>query len=146
MAKTDVSYAKSIDLKHNGHNTIINNESDKIDWSDPSTNILINVGKFCTYTDCKTLDFLPFNCKYCSNTFCLEHRTTTSHKCAKVVDNVITKSIKDQVDQLAKPKFVRCYNSKCDKLIENTMLNLMIAQCKKCGLNRCGNCRIYHKC
>ena len=33
----------------------------------------------CFY--CRQLDFLPFNCKYCNEEFCLNHRTVESHDC-----------------------------------------------------------------
>lgn len=41
------------------------------------------VGKHCQYEYCNQLDFLPFFCQSCSHTFCLDHRTETSHKCPK---------------------------------------------------------------
>jgi predicted nucleic acid binding AN1-type Zn finger protein len=41
------------------------------------------VGKHCEYDYCNQLDFLPFLCQSCRKTFCLDHRTETSHKCAK---------------------------------------------------------------
>ncbi|KHN96688.1 zinc finger protein [Metarhizium album ARSEF 1941] len=40
------------------------------------------VGKHCQYEYCNQLDFLPFLCQSCSKTFCLDHRTESSHKCA----------------------------------------------------------------
>lgn len=40
------------------------------------------VGKHCEYEYCNQLDFLPFYCQSCKKTFCLDHRTETSHKCA----------------------------------------------------------------
>ena len=39
------------------------------------------VGKHCEYEYCNQLDFLPFHCQSCKKTFCLDHRTETSHKC-----------------------------------------------------------------
>lgn len=40
------------------------------------------VGKHCEYEYCNQLDFLPFLCQSCKKTFCLDHRTESSHKCA----------------------------------------------------------------
>ncbi|KAL0930545.1 zinc finger protein [Colletotrichum truncatum] len=40
------------------------------------------VGKHCEYDYCNQLDFLPFFCQSCKKTFCLDHRSETSHKCA----------------------------------------------------------------
>ncbi|KAM0324934.1 hypothetical protein ACHAQA_007900 [Verticillium albo-atrum] len=40
------------------------------------------LGKHCEYDYCNQLDFLPFFCQSCKKTFCLDHRSETSHKCA----------------------------------------------------------------
>lgn len=40
------------------------------------------IGAHCQYTYCNQLDFLPFRCESCRGTFCLDHRTESSHKCA----------------------------------------------------------------
>lgn len=40
------------------------------------------IGKHCEYDYCNQLDFLPFFCQSCRKTFCLDHRSETSHKCA----------------------------------------------------------------
>ncbi|KAJ0346814.1 hypothetical protein COL154_005594 [Colletotrichum chrysophilum] len=39
------------------------------------------VGKHCEYDYCNQLDFLPFFCQSCKKTFCLDHRSESSHKC-----------------------------------------------------------------
>lgn len=39
------------------------------------------IGKHCEYTYCNQLDFLPFFCQSCAKTFCLDHRTESSHQC-----------------------------------------------------------------
>lgn len=41
-----------------------------------------NIGAHCQYTYCNQLDFLPFRCESCRGTYCLDHRTESSHKCA----------------------------------------------------------------
>jgi len=38
-----------------------------------------DLGKHCAY--CKQKDYLPFTCTFCSEAFCLKHRTQASHKC-----------------------------------------------------------------
>lgn len=40
------------------------------------------IGAHCQYTYCNQLDFLPFRCESCRGTYCLDHRTELSHKCA----------------------------------------------------------------
>ncbi|GAO14490.1 uncharacterized protein UV8b_04283 [Ustilaginoidea virens] len=39
------------------------------------------VGTHCQFDYCNQLDFLPFLCQSCTKTFCLDHRTETSHRC-----------------------------------------------------------------
>jgi predicted nucleic acid binding AN1-type Zn finger protein len=41
------------------------------------------IGKHCQFSYCNQLDFLPFRCESCKGTFCLDHRTETSHQCPK---------------------------------------------------------------
>jgi len=44
------------------------------------------LGKHCSESTCKQLDFLPFECSACKKVFCLEHRTFQSHNCSAVTD------------------------------------------------------------
>ena len=44
---------------------------------------LDSIGSHCQYTYCNQLDFLPFRCESCKGTYCLDHRTETSHKCPR---------------------------------------------------------------
>jgi predicted nucleic acid binding AN1-type Zn finger protein len=41
------------------------------------------IGKHCAYDACNQLDFLPFLCQSCQQPFCLDHRTESSHRCAR---------------------------------------------------------------
>jgi predicted nucleic acid binding AN1-type Zn finger protein len=43
---------------------------------------LTDIGRHCQLEYCNQLDFLPFFCQSCKKTFCLDHRTEDSHKCA----------------------------------------------------------------
>ena len=43
---------------------------------------LDSIGQRCEFAYCNQLDFLPFRCDSCHHTYCLDHRTETSHKCA----------------------------------------------------------------
>ncbi|XP_022966414.1 zinc finger AN1 and C2H2 domain-containing stress-associated protein 11-like [Cucurbita maxima] len=42
-----------------------------------------NLGKHCSFEDCKLIDFLPFTCDCCHQVFCLEHRSYNRHSCPK---------------------------------------------------------------
>ncbi|KAI9641770.1 hypothetical protein NHQ30_009627 [Ciborinia camelliae] len=41
------------------------------------------IGVHCQYEYCNQLDFLPFRCESCRGTFCLDHRTESSHHCSR---------------------------------------------------------------
>ena len=57
------------------------------------------IGKHCQYDYCNHLDFLPFFCQSCSETFCLDHRSETAHKCS----NAGAWAERKRVAQLSKP-------------------------------------------
>lgn len=42
-----------------------------------------DLGKHCSLSDCKQLDFLPFTCDRCNQVYCLEHRGYIKHHCTK---------------------------------------------------------------
>ncbi|KAF1813175.1 hypothetical protein P152DRAFT_307794 [Eremomyces bilateralis CBS 781.70] len=39
------------------------------------------IGAHCQMAFCHQLDFLPFRCESCKGTFCLDHRTESTHSC-----------------------------------------------------------------
>ncbi|OCT63372.1 AN1-type zinc finger protein 2A [Xenopus laevis] len=41
-----------------------------------------DLGKHCSETTCKQLDFLPLKCDACEQIFCKDHITYTQHKCS----------------------------------------------------------------
>lgn len=42
-----------------------------------------DLGTHCQFSDCRQLDFLPFQCDACRQIFCVEHRSYKSHDCPK---------------------------------------------------------------
>lgn len=44
---------------------------------------LMSIGQHCAVPHCGQVDFLPFKCDCCNQTFCLEHRTYEAHQCPK---------------------------------------------------------------
>jgi len=40
-----------------------------------------DLGKHCSWSLCRQLDFLPFTCAYCHKAFCLDHRLPGEHEC-----------------------------------------------------------------
>eukprot|EP01113_Clastostelium_recurvatum_P045299 TRINITY_DN7767_c0_g1_i1.p1 TRINITY_DN7767_c0_g1~~TRINITY_DN7767_c0_g1_i1.p1 ORF type:complete len:183 (-),score=3.69 TRINITY_DN7767_c0_g1_i1:41-517(-) len=49
------------------------------------------LGKQCSYPLCRQLDFLPFTCDDCKDSFCLEHRRPGDHECASAQAHEPTK-------------------------------------------------------
>ena len=52
---------------------------------------LLNLGRHCSAPDCHQLDFLPFQCKHCSATFCKEHFNADLHSCERQPSGDISK-------------------------------------------------------
>ena len=42
------------------------------------------LGRHCALESCHRLDWLPFQCDHCHESFCLDHRSAASHSCASV--------------------------------------------------------------
>jgi len=42
---------------------------------------LLSVGQQCSESSCLLVDFLPFKCHHCSNSFCGEHFLVAAHRC-----------------------------------------------------------------
>jgi predicted nucleic acid binding AN1-type Zn finger protein len=48
---------------------------------DAATADLMSLGRHCSVASCKQIDFLPFSCDACGQSYCLEHRTYAAHAC-----------------------------------------------------------------
>ncbi|KAF5382737.1 hypothetical protein D9615_002871 [Tricholomella constricta] len=44
---------------------------------------LLAVGKQCSHPSCLLVDFLPFKCQHCEDSFCQEHFKVEGHSCSK---------------------------------------------------------------
>jgi len=44
---------------------------------------LLSIGKQCSASSCILVDYLPFKCQHCEQSFCGEHFKVESHKCPK---------------------------------------------------------------
>ncbi|KAL0579135.1 hypothetical protein V5O48_002867 [Marasmius crinis-equi] len=42
---------------------------------------LLSIGKQCTHASCNLVDFLPFKCQHCKQSFCQEHFKVEDHSC-----------------------------------------------------------------
>ncbi|TFK61388.1 hypothetical protein BDN72DRAFT_778250 [Pluteus cervinus] len=42
---------------------------------------LLAIGKQCSHSSCLLVDFLPFKCQHCEESFCQEHFMVSAHRC-----------------------------------------------------------------
>ena len=42
---------------------------------------LLSIGKQCSEATCSMVDFLPFKCQHCQQSFCQEHFKVDAHRC-----------------------------------------------------------------
>ncbi|KAB8218173.1 hypothetical protein BDV33DRAFT_176078 [Aspergillus novoparasiticus] len=98
---------------------------------------LESIGRHCQFEYCNQLDFLPFRCESCRGTFCLDHRTETSHKCPKAGEWARRRNAQNASPGTSLPtQKPTIYNSdQCAHLDCKTLINTM----KDPGV-RCPNC------
>ena len=81
---------------------------------------LPNLGQQCTKSDCKQLDFLPFECANCSLIFCKQHFGPESHDCEKRPNNTVTVKKRNEdvymcsVDGCSKTELAPIRCSRCE--------------------------------
>jgi AN1-type zinc finger protein 1 len=78
------------------------------------------LGKHCTI--CKVIDYLPFTCEHCQETYCVDHRTVKDHECKKYVE--VKKESKQIVEKLHSCKIKNCEEAS-------------LSNCKKCKNRYC---------
>ncbi len=44
---------------------------------------MLPIGRQCSHSSCLLVDFLPFKCQHCTNSFCADHFKPESHSCSK---------------------------------------------------------------
>jgi len=124
------------------------------------------IGSHCDIKSCRQLDFLPFECSHCHGTFCLDHRSLTSHKCAMPSDSralicalcnqpvsalptqdpnaamIVHQDNGCQSAEAKRRRESRCSFNGCKKV------SLIPFTCSKCRSNFCTTHRIYedHNC
>ncbi|CAF9917208.1 MAG: hypothetical protein GOMPHAMPRED_001182 [Gomphillus americanus] len=104
------------------------------------------IGAHCHYTYCNQLDFLPFRCESCKQTYCLDHRTETAHICpkagswaaAKRASNISTSNNNNNTPLPQKPTLStarQCSHPQCKTFI-NTSTTIGVA-CQTCNRTYC---------
>ncbi|GJN34091.1 hypothetical protein PR202_gb22730 [Eleusine coracana subsp. coracana] len=114
-----------------------------------------DLGAHCDDPDCNQLDFLPFVCDGCGNTFCAEHRTYKAHGCANEGRTVVVceacgaaiERIPGQDDEQA-VLAAHARSRQCDparkhkprcpvRRCKETLTFSNTSQCKRCGQKVC---------
>lgn len=102
------------------------------------------IGAHCQYSYCNQLDFLPFRCQSCRGTYCLDHRTETSHKCERAGEWAAAKRKaaglfpSSNAPSGGKPTLhmaTQCWHTSCKTYI-NT-LNSIGVRCPTCNRQYC---------
>lgn len=110
------------------------------------------IGTHCSEPRCVQLDFLPFDCKGCGKTFCLEHRSFTSHHCPNstglmaLVCPICGKVVKSNPGDDPNQKVDYHISKGCSQDTiseENTTFKCSLSGCKKTEVLeiRCLDCR-----
>ncbi|KAM3128727.1 hypothetical protein pb186bvf_019139 [Paramecium bursaria] len=108
-------------------------------------------GIHCEYQYCKQRDFLPFKCGECKHTYCIDHRSQTSHECKiekvkweAIVCPLCSESIKYQSDMDSNIVWEEHLYSKCTqqqkekKKCAKPKCNQILTELNK---NECKNCQ-----
>ncbi|MCJ1468887.1 hypothetical protein MMC07_007517 [Pseudocyphellaria aurata] len=105
------------------------------------------IGAHCQYTYCNQLDFLPFRCESCRGTYCLDHRTESSHKCAHAGEwaaarrkaaNLSAPSSNNSPSRGGRPSVLtstQCSHTTCRTYIDT--LNSVAVLCPTCRRHYC---------
>ncbi|KAH8104739.1 hypothetical protein BXZ70DRAFT_1005247 [Cristinia sonorae] len=48
---------------------------------------MLNIGKQCSHNTCNLVDFLPFKCQHCSQSYCGDHFLPQTHQCERYDEN-----------------------------------------------------------
>ncbi|KAJ1986048.1 AN1-type zinc finger protein 1 [Dimargaris cristalligena] len=93
---------------------------------------LPQVGHNCALAKCGQLDFLPFVCQLCHQTFCLTHRLPLSHQCPSATESpdTLTSGSGPNQPRLESLK-IPCANSHC------RTRSITIAVCPRCRQGYC---------
>ncbi|KZF25478.1 hypothetical protein L228DRAFT_265946 [Xylona heveae TC161] len=101
------------------------------------------IGAHCKYQYCNQLDFLPFRCESCRDTFCLDHRTETAHKCrnagawaaARREKNLGASISSSSPSPSPSPVHAKCAHPECKTKIDN--IRNPGVQCTNCNRQYC---------
>ncbi|KAL3475290.1 hypothetical protein BJX99DRAFT_229967 [Aspergillus californicus] len=102
---------------------------------------LESIGRHCQYEYCNQLDFLPFRCESCRGTYCLNHRTETTHHCPKAGEWARRQNATNQTTTGPATQKPTIYNSQqCADLSCKTLINTLkdpAVRCPECRREYC---------
>jgi predicted nucleic acid binding AN1-type Zn finger protein len=85
-----------------------------------------DIGAICF--ECKRQDFLPFQCKFCKEQFCINHRYTDQHACGYKLN---------QCREVPKEKQSKKKIEDRHKCFQCKQYTLLQIRCPTCGNNFC---------
>ncbi|PVF98481.1 hypothetical protein CPB86DRAFT_705092 [Serendipita vermifera] len=107
-----------------------------------SSTDLLSAGTTCAHESCRTIDFLPFKCSHCSQSFCNEHWKPTDHNC-KQYDAASYDRIVPQCPFCSKPVLVQPQEDPNIPMERHIDQDCAVFTGKKkrgpvCGFKKCG--------
>lgn len=99
---------------------------------------LPDTGKQCSINTCRKLDFLPFKCQRCAETFCKDHSTFDNHNCKnKPIDKHVP--VCPICQEIIPLKVGKTSDELVDAHIQNGCVKPFVdkAYVNVCGYNQC---------
>ncbi|CAG7853541.1 SubName: Full=Uncharacterized protein {ECO:0000313/EMBL:CCA73316.1} [Serendipita indica DSM 11827] len=111
-----------------------------------SSTDLLSAGTTCSHDACRTIDFLPFKCSHCAQSFCTEHWKPADHDC-KQYDAAAEDRILPQCPFCSKPVLVLPKQDPNDAMEAHIDRDCAVFTGKKrrgpvCGNKKCGKALI----
>jgi predicted nucleic acid binding AN1-type Zn finger protein len=107
-----------------------------------SSSNLLSAGTVCSHDSCRTIDFLPFKCSHCTQSYCQEHWKPADHEC-KNYDPALEDRIVPQCQLCSLPVLVRPGQDPNVVMELHINTDCQVATGKKkrgphCGNRKCG--------
>ncbi|KAK9473113.1 uncharacterized protein V1510DRAFT_415147 [Dipodascopsis tothii] len=104
---------------------------------------LLKVGEHCAFSECHKLDFLPFVCPECQLKYCLDHRTSSAHRCAGQTKTSAARPAGAQRVG-GDPRAVKCCEASCKQMVNTA--TMPATRCPDCRKLTCLRHRQDHHC
>lgn len=89
---------------------------------------LLAVGTQCGHVSCNLVDFLPFKCQHCRESFCQDHFLWNAHSCPKYDESKHNRVAPDCEGSYSKPGSDQANNSRATGPLCNTPVAIPVGQ------------------